>query len=149
MILVEVAGVRGGKVESNLHDIIMDAAYYFAKKLGMNRYKGLLSIRIPKNVGDLKDGAAGYAVAEKTDVWEGDILLANYKDDINEMISVLAHEMVHIKQFMKKELSECGKYFGHNIDSKDPWEKDCPWEREAYLWGPILAENYLLTKQVK
>ena len=149
MMLVEVTGTRGGKVDSDVETVIKDAAYYFCSKLGLNRFKGLLTIRIPKTVGDLQGGAAGFAQATKEDIWEGDILLANYKDNPKEMIGVLAHEMVHIKQFFRKELSECGAYFGHSIDSKDPWEKDTPWEREAYLWGPILAVNYMNSVDLK
>ena len=62
------------------------------------------------------------------------------------MIQNLAHEMVHAKQYLKKELNmENRKWKGRVYKSKenDPWDMKLPWEKEAYKVEKVLYKNYI------
>jgi hypothetical protein len=58
-------------------------------------------------------------------------------DIAGEMMSTLAHEMVHLKQYVKNELFDCSngittKWHGKLLNVKDSDYFDFPWEIEAY-----------------
>ena len=53
----------------------------------------------------------------------------------------LAHEMVHVKQFARHELSICGnRWKSRNWPDTDYWEE--PWEKEARRLQHKLAMNF-------
>ena len=58
--------------------------------------------------------------------------------DIEEFITTLLHEMVHVKQYVKKELKD-SYWKGEHFDG--PYT-DAPWEIEAYELEQILFEGY-------
>jgi hypothetical protein len=47
-------------------------------------------------------------------------------------IATLAHEMIHVKQFAKKELSPCLTFWKGKEVSEDTEYRKQPWEKEAY-----------------
>jgi hypothetical protein len=47
-------------------------------------------------------------------------------------IATLAHEMIHVKQFAKGELSHCLTYWKGKEISEDTEYRKQPWEKEAY-----------------
>ena len=64
---------------------------------------------------------------------------------IYELISTICHEMVHVKQYAKKELRWC------NRKNNNMWKKsikndiayeDQPWEKEAYRLEPKMAIEF-------
>ena len=57
------------------------------------------------------------------------------KQDINEMIKVLAHEMVHVKQHAKNELSS-----GHMIATRGGLKMSSKWMGE--IWKPKAKEHH-------
>jgi hypothetical protein len=71
--------------------------------------------------------------------------------DLMSFIRVLCHEMVHVKQFIKEELTDTdsgqskwkSKVYSHNT----PY-MDCPWEKEAYKQEDALLWECLLTTQI-
>lgn len=89
---------------------------------------------------DLKGQAMGYCMEQDTNrefEVEVDKNLSLY-----DMISTVCHEMVHVKQYARREL-RCDKY-GNTL-----WKKsgsfnnteymDCPWEKEAFRLEGELA----------
>jgi hypothetical protein len=63
--------------------------------------------------------------------------------DIKEFITTLLHEMVHVKQYVKKELKDSywkGEYFN------GPYT-DAPWEIDAYELEQTLLEGFLNIKK--
>lgn len=67
---------------------------------------------------------------------------------IQELIGTLVHEMIHVKQYARKEL--------RNINGQTLWKKsdftgvdyaDAPWEKEAYeLEAPLTMECFMSLK---
>lgn len=73
---------------------------------------------------------------------EFEIILKKYVNT-DKMISTLAHEMVHLKQFAKKELDDgLSKWKGCNVDSDNMNYHDLPWEVEATCLEEILMVYY-------
>lgn len=73
---------------------------------------------------------------------EFEIILKKYTK-IEKMISTLAHEMVHLKQFAKKELNDgLTKWKGCDVDSDNINYHDLPWEVEATCLEEILMIYY-------
>ena len=65
------------------------------------------------------------------------------KQDSEEKLRTLAHEMVHIKQYCKKELNEeMTKWKGQSVDSDNMDYDDQPWEIEAHTLGDKLYEEF-------
>ena len=65
------------------------------------------------------------------------------KQDNEEKLRTLAHEMVHIKQYCKKELNEeMTKWKGQSVDSDNMDYDDQPWEIEAHTLGDKLYEEF-------
>ena len=73
---------------------------------------------------------------------EFEIILKKYVNT-DKMISTLAHEMVHLKQFAKKELNDgLTKWKGCDVDSDNTNYHDLPWEVEATCLEEILMVYY-------
>lgn len=67
------------------------------KDLGINRYYSrLIQIRFRKDLDDCLGLCWGTEKFVYIDIWKS--------GDMNQMMQTLAHEMVHAKQFIKKEL---------------------------------------------
>ena len=65
------------------------------------------------------------------------------------MLRNLAHEMVHAKQFLRKELTETmDKWKGivFTASNEDNYYLESPWEREAYGMESILYTTYMEKK---
>lgn len=70
------------------------------------------------------------------------------KQDNEEKLRTLAHEMVHIKQYCKKELNEeMTKWKGQSVDSDSMDYDDQPWEIEAHTLGDKLYEEFKCQQQ--
>ena len=63
-----------------------------------------------------------------------------------KMLTIMAHEMVHVKQYIKKELteskSELQLWKGKKIDAATPYHR-CPWELEAHKKQSVLYWEYI------
>jgi len=63
---------------------------------------------------------------------------------LQEFITTLLHEMVHVKQYIAGELKDSswkGEYFEGSY-------KDSPWEKEAYRLESVLLEGFLAKKRL-
>jgi hypothetical protein len=129
-----ITGPNDGVVrKQRLVNEVNEAAATLTRLLKINRFKANIQIRLHKKI--LINGEAeGYCTAESArDITIDIALFSDWK-------SALAHEMVHAKQFIRKELST----------NMDRWKKrkhvdnleymDQPWEREAYRLEPELRK---------
>lgn len=68
----------------------------------------------------------------------------NGTQDDEEKIKTLAHEMVHVKQYCKKELNEeMSKWRGQDVDADTIDYDDQPWEIEAEALGNQLYKDFI------
>jgi len=101
---------------------ILQYAYRLSKELKINRLKNReITIRF-KNVMD--DDAWGYCIG---DFWDAEIQI-NRTIPFEDQMQTLAHEMVHAKQFLRKEL-DGNSWKKRNYDHIE--YEDQPWEKEA------------------
>jgi len=96
------------------------------------------------------DGRAlGYCWGDKDEV-SIEISREHYDRKLSflEMMKVLTHEMVHARQFFRKQLNSSGMRRTWNGESADHYDyKNSPWEMEAYdleeklfnEWFPFFA----------
>jgi len=117
---------------SKYKDLIEKSAKFYAKKLNILESNYVLIIYT--DAGIKSEGANGFAL--RTDKRQAQIGLYSRLSGL-QMLCTLAHEMVHIKQFVrghyKSEKSRNGKFkkfwLGEQVLAK--YEKQ-PWEVEAY-----------------
>lgn len=122
---------------------LVNAAIFYAKKLGIDGEDFTVDIRRVRNIPEL--GTCFFDEVEK--VFE--LELNSRKDTIYR---TLAHEFVHIKQYIRKELIDLDngeviwngeKFQALNNDSY--W--DAPWEIEAYGKELGLVTRYTENKE--
>lgn len=139
MLSISVCGLRNGKPYSKpVAEQIEQAVRIMCKKLSLNYHKGKITVKLGRVNNKWIDGdAAGTCYGEfKKGEWTIDIVLARRKR-FGLMLRVLAHEMIHAKQYVKKDLTV--------KQNKDAWKGkiwtarkkadpyyDSPWEREAF-----------------
>ena len=68
---------------------------------------------------------------------------------IVELVETLCHEMVHIRQYVRKKLNDSGtKWDNQQINSEEIDYHDLPWEKEAYNLEEKLTQmvwdNYVI-----
>jgi hypothetical protein len=71
-------------------------------------------------------------------------IYVNRKTGADEILKTIAHEMVHLKQYCKKELNEeMSNWKGHrvNLDTMPYFER--PWEIEAHEIGDKIYEEFI------
>ena len=150
MLLFDAVGLQGGALPRTLQDKLTHAAYHYARQLKLNRFNGIVTIRVPRKKGYLDNHVGGYCSADRIEhddgckYWHVDIDLANVS--MKEMVQNLAHEMIHAKQFLRGELAtNMDKWKGVVYKSKDGdvYDFESPWEKEAYGTEDVLYNNYV------
>ena len=130
--------VEGGN--KFLRELTHKTVAYCIDKL-LPRHKKL---EIHVSLKSIKTEATGYAMMGDT---INDFELEIEKDQtLREFITTICHEMVHIKQYAKKEMDGTT-----NADGNYRWKKevisgktqysDLPWEKEAYELQETLADE--------
>ena len=118
---VEVTG--GNKFQ---RDIAHKTIAFMIKKL-MPRMR---TLDINLEICDIKSDAVGFAMmGDDTRTFE---LEVDKKIKLNDFVTTLCHEMIHVKQYARKEINGvdlCWK--GRNVP-KDTDYWNLPWEKEAY-----------------
>ena len=135
MLTVVATGTRDGKLGKRREDLIYDISKVCVEELGLDRFKALIHIKQTRTK-QLMDGfALGYAQMDKIDtdewgkVWWGIIEITNQHP--KGIAKTLCHEWVHIKQYLRKELSFDGKtWMGNKVETEDYYKQPC--EIEAY-----------------
>ena len=147
-MIVEVEGYRSHNI--NLYRAVGEAAMFYGEVL--------LGKRMAKNVEvfvklskDLKKKEQAYGFCHITDdslsrprefMIELD---ASMRHPFSQILTWLAHEMVHLKQFVRKELwdYESGRVqWKSRAYSKKVHYEDQPWEKEAYRLEGALYEMF-------
>jgi len=121
--------------DRNLTSVLKTATHFYAYMLMSPQLIKHLSIRIL--VHDNLGNANGYCSPEDCSSKLRSFEIDLQKMRTNRMLKLLAHEMVHVKQFAKNELKE--RYFkdgyktlwhGEVCDIDSYWDQ--PWEIEAF-----------------
>lgn len=129
-------------------DHIMPYVGNLLNELKINRFNRIMTIKFKK---ELDEGCVGECWYDDDD---GDLTLTlatKHTTFLQQMIT-LAHEMVHAKQYLRKEL-------GYNKSGGWAWKKrnaegyqylNQPWEKEAYRLEKVLfAECFPFEKPLK
>jgi len=105
------------------------------KKLGLNR---MSSLSIDVILRKMKKDEYGYCnIIESNRSFIIDI---NKNVSLKDFVSTIIHEMVHVKQFARNEMSAYGMRWKTKTVSENTKYIDLPWEKEAYKLEAKLIE---------
>lgn len=150
MLLFAATGMKGGSLGSKEEQTLIDAGYHYATQLKLNRFRGIVEIRVPRKRGYIDKCVGGYCSADRwkfndgKNYWIVSIDLARLRK--GEMLKNLAHEMIHAKQFLRKELAidmNTWKGVVFHSEKDDGFYLDSPWEKEAYGMETSLYNSYI------
>lgn len=129
-----IVNVNGGNLTQRT--LIEDVVMFMMKQL-MPRIRNIeIDINLKKIGGDV----AGYCMQLDTNrefEIEVDKTLS-----VRDLVLTVCHEMVHVKQYVRKEMDECGRRWKKAEISNDTPYMELPWEKEAYRLQAKLAKAY-------
>jgi len=132
MNIVEATG--GNKTQ---RDIAVKVVNFMIKKL-MPRMR---TLNIEIQLKDIKCDAIGYCMM--TDDNRSFEIEVDKKISIKELVTTICHELVHVKQYARKEMDDgivSGRARWKNkVISFETNYYDLPWEKEAYAMQDALA----------
>jgi len=97
------------------------------EKLGLKR---MTSLNIDVKLRKLKEGEFGFCDIKDNN--RNFTIEVNKNVLLKDFVSTIIHEMVHVKQFARKEMCVYGmRWKSKNIPEKTDY-MDLPWEKEAY-----------------
>tara|TARA_Y100000114_G_scaffold94973_1_gene88344 strand:- start:316 stop:738 length:423 start_codon:yes stop_codon:yes gene_type:complete len=133
MNFIEVNG--GNKTQ---REICENVVHHMISKL-LPRFR---TLDITVNLLNIKSEAIGFCMMQEKNQFEIEI---DKKLSIKEMVTALCHEMVHVKQFARKEMVDgietgVARWKSKKI-SLDTNYWDLPWEKEAYRMEKKLATS--------
>lgn len=131
MINIVITGTKSKKLKTDL----TEACMFYMKCLGFRKRKRVLEIFI--NIGHFDN--YGLCEFNQDYYWPEVIIHINRDYGRDEMLKTLAHEMVHAKQYLRKELKQIGEHLywmGKKSDSEE-------WEVEAYFREEKLYGDYI------
>lgn len=146
-MIIDVTGPNGGKPYNNqVADKIRGGVAVMAVKLGIGHLPITYAVRLGNTPNKLSCDSRGLAVViKKYNKYDADIFIMR-EDKMSAMIETLAHEMVHVKQFIKEGLDVASSKFKDEtwvaLEGQDQY-KDSPWEKEAHEREIPLANHYL------
>jgi hypothetical protein len=122
-MIVDITGPRGGNVPNDLHAMALLAIDSFTKQLGISRLKTNIHVKFHHKL-FVENSSEGLCESIDTRNFIVDVgLYGNW-------LTTLAHEMVHIKQFARGELSSSLQHWkGRDHSDTEYWDQ--PWEKEA------------------
>lgn len=133
MFQVTISG--GTKTQRDL----VENCFYFLMQEMMPRKKKLEIDFVIRNT--LVEGAAGYCMQLDPELYQ--IELHN-RGSLYEFIATMAHEMVHLKQYVRKELIwRKGREYFHGEDVTNVAYSKQPHEREAFKLQHGLAKKFI------
>ncbi len=133
-IAVFPSGMKGGSLGAKREDLIYAVSKFMIDELGLSRFKAVVQVKQTRSRRLLDGWASGYASmdivrGENGNMKWGVIEIANTNK--NELCETLIHEWVHIKQYLRKELSMDGRKWMKVDEEHLPYEKQSC-EKEAY-----------------
>lgn len=131
MINIVITGTKSKKLKTDL----TNACMFYMKQLGFRKRKRVLEIFI--NIGHFDE----YGLCEFNDdyYWPEITIQINRDYGYEEMLKTLAHEIVHAKQYLRKELKQIGEqlyWMGKPSNNEE-------WEVEAYVREEKLYNEYI------
>ena len=97
------------------------------------------TLEITVNIKKLTGDAVGWCMMEDT---HKEFTIEVSKDlTLKEFVSTLCHEMVHVKQYYRKEMDGVTNRWKKGVVKKDTGYYDLPWEKEAYRLQDKLAQE--------
>lgn len=130
------SGPRDGQLDMNLQASALMAVKLFAKKLDIHRLRTNIQVRFHHKL--FVDNSHSEGLCESVDSRNFIIDIALY----GNWMSTLAHELVHVKQFARGELTENLQYWkGKDHSETKYWEQ--PWEKEARRLQKKLMNEYM------
>ena len=141
-----LSGVKGGDFGVKLEKKLEKVFYLCVDELGIGNFKGVVHVEMPRKKGLLDDRFHGYVELEDKQLIEGKnywwavVRLAN-THNFHDVVETFCHEMVHVKQFLRRELTSNGmKWKGQpNPNTNNPFEE--PHEVEAYKLEKVLYKK--------
>jgi len=130
------SGPRDGQLDMNLQASALMAVKLFAKKLDIHRLRTNIHVKFHHKL--FVDNSHSEGLCESVDSRNFIIDVALY----GNWMSTLAHELVHVKQFARGELTENLQYWkGKDHSETKYWEQ--PWEKEARRLQKKLMNEYM------
>ena len=141
-----LSGVKGGDFGVKLEKKLEKVFYLCVDELGIGNFKGVVHVEMPRKKGLLDDRYHGYVelddkqLIEGKNYWWAVVRLAN-THNFHDVVETFCHEMVHVKQFLRRELTSNGmKWKGQpNPNTNNPFEE--PHEVEAYKLEKVLYKK--------
>ena len=141
-----LTGVNGGDFGAKIEKKLEKVFELCVLELNLSRFRGVVHARMPRKKGLLEGRFHGLCEFEgkheigERKFWWSTIDLANTHNQ-KELVATLCHEMVHVKQFARHELSICGnRWKSRNWPGTEYWDE--PWEKEARRLQHKLAMNF-------
>ncbi len=134
MLAVIATGLHNGDLGKKREDLIYNVSNVCIEELKLNRFKGVIHIKQSKSRKLMDDFAIGYASMDRVETnegnwWWGVIEVTNQYP--KSLAKTLCHEWVHIKQYLRKELTMDGRTWKGKDTSNVPYHKQLC-EKEAY-----------------
>ena len=141
-----LSGIKGGDFGVKLEKKLEKVFYLCVDELGIGNFKGVVHVEMPRKKGLLDDRYHGYVelddkqLIEGKNYWWAVVRLAN-THNFHDVVETFCHEMVHVKQFLRRELSSNGmKWKGlPNPNTENPTTE--PHEVEAYKLEKVLYQK--------
>ena len=149
-IAVFPSGMKGGSLGKSREELIYRVSAFMIEELKLNRFKAVVQVKQTRTRKLMNHWAAGYASMDVVDTDNGMIkwgLIELCRADKQQFIKTLIHEWVHIKQYLRKELSMDGTKWKKSDISDVPYE-DQPCEKEAYMLQEIYYKKWLTSDYV-
>ena len=128
-----------GKINKNLRE----ALEFFAANLFTPQMNRHVEVRIKQRDLGTWHGFASIEDYNSLGQPRSFIIELHQKDNEAEKLKTLAHELVHVRQYVRNELNdEMNTWKGRKIDSDSIPYDDQPWEKEANELGNLLYERY-------
>jgi len=128
--------------------LLLEAAKFYYEELGIENNPTInFHFKFPKKY-KIWYGFAGEHKT-KPNTYEVVILMNHNKYDL---LSTVAHEMIHVKQMANKELEideETKRKYWKGIDHTDTKYSKQPWEKEAFDNETKLAKKFMKHKRMK
>ena len=146
-MIVEVEGYRSHNID--LHQAVEEAVSFYSEVLLGKRMANNVDVLV-KLTKDLKKKEKAYGFCHITDdslARPREFMIeldASMKYSFDQILTWLAHEMVHLKQFVRGELCdyETGRVQWKTRSFGRVHYDDQPWEKEAYRLESKLYEEF-------
>lgn len=150
---IMLLGPQGGDIKSkSLEKTITDAIRFYAEHLGIEKSAISYYITVGRTLNKADGDARGWASVnsrkrpnKNSKKWNAFIFVMRQRS-LKRMLSTLAHEMIHVKQFVSEGLDlESSTFKGKTWKARKNQQEDydSPWEREAYSNEHKLANKFL------